>query len=72
MTPCPRCASPDTVSYWDIKDNREPDRLADKLAYGIMRSYYPDARKCADCDHVWWPSMYAKHPIFAMIRKDKT
>lgn len=49
MKPCPACSSPDTVSYWDIKANRELGSMS-----RLLQEFYPNARKCVDCEHVWW------------------
>lgn len=49
---CPSCKSPDTVSYWDIKQPEPSSTLA--LTTAIYREHYPNARKCVDCEHVWW------------------
>lgn len=41
---CPRCGSPDTIEYpW------KKDWFAD-----LIRQWYPSARKCVDCENVWW------------------
>jgi hypothetical protein len=53
---CPHCGSVDTVSYWDIKGNREEDHTNEgiKLSLFIHRRTYPNARKCVDCKRVTW------------------
>lgn len=45
---CPRCLSPDTVGFW------EKDPEPDAVMTVIMKRYYPDARRCIDCEAVWW------------------
>ena len=56
---CPRCSSVDTVAYWDIK-RPKPDRLSliaitlAQINDHVFRELYPNARKCVDCEHVWW------------------
>jgi hypothetical protein len=46
---CPCCNSADTVGYWDIKANQ-----GDSLTVLMLKRHYPNARKCVDCEHVWW------------------
>lgn len=46
MRCCPICCSPDTVSYWAKVD--------DSLIVHVYKRYYPNARRCIDCEHVWW------------------
>ena len=43
---CPACGSPDTISYWTIKEGKT---LGD-----WYKQHYPNARKCVDCQKVWW------------------
>lgn len=49
---CPNCESADTVSYWDIRDNQKTGSLGSVVH--IYKTHYPDARKCVDCELVWW------------------
>lgn len=66
MSPiCPCCNSADTVSYWDIKANREGGSLRETI-----RSLYPNARQCVDCEHVWWRDPM-RLPSFKDIGKDE-
>lgn len=45
---CPACGSPDTVSYWDLKENCDVE--ADGPMFSkMLRDIYPHARKCVDC-----------------------
>lgn len=48
-TRCPRCKSPDTVSYWTKQDMESKS-----LRFVVIIEWYPNARKCVDCEHVWW------------------
>ena len=41
---CPRCNSPDTVAY----------PFGTSPVADIYRRYYPNARKCVDCERTWW------------------
>ena len=56
MSPiCPCCNSADTVGYWDIKENQ-----GDGLMLVVLKRHYPNARKCVDCEHVWWRDPVAR------------
>lgn len=54
---CPKCDSPDTVSYWSIKSapvaSGSKQHTVDSMT-SVLMNYYPDARKCVDCKAVWW------------------
>jgi Zn ribbon nucleic-acid-binding protein len=57
---CPACKSPDTVSYWA--------KASDDASTAVYRSIYPDARRCVDCEHIWWGE--APKPLnLAMVKK---
>jgi Zn ribbon nucleic-acid-binding protein len=62
---CPACASIDTVSYWDIKANQ-----GNSISILVTKQYYPDARKCVDCEHVWWHER-REHPVLSGLTKAK-
>ncbi len=49
---CPRCLSADTVGYWD-KPSNDPNVIRRTIT-AVYQSHYPNARKCIDCEQVWW------------------
>jgi hypothetical protein len=53
---CPRFKSQDIVGYWDIKANQDKpgDPLGTRVMNSTLRYIYPTARKCVDCEAVWW------------------
>lgn len=57
---CPHCSSPDTVDYWAKSDGKD-------LFSSVLRHYYPDARKCVDCESVYSESAEKKRAIMAAI-----
>lgn len=48
---CPRCWSPDTVSYWAKKT--ATDNVIRSTIDAVYREHYPNARRCVDCEFVW-------------------
>ncbi len=55
---CPCCKSVDTIAYpFDGTSGLNEGRasaLASSVMSTTLRALYPDARKCIDCDYVWW------------------
>lgn len=45
---CRACGSPDTVGYWEIRENQDDG----SAQHAILKRHYPNARKCVDCGAV--------------------
>lgn len=48
---CPHCDSPDTISYWDMKNPPEKVIVEGSIVQ-VFKSIYPNARMCVDCREV--------------------
>lgn len=57
MKSCPRCSSPDVVSYWTAIEKEPVGGLGDQIQRLVLKSVYGDAERCVDCHAYWFTSV---------------